>query len=83
MNVRLVATSRASLRRPVTRLAQNEEPAAPGGEAAGGGRLEGKVAVKENALILKRAKLSCPSGQWQDEDYDVLADGVKDAEAGS
>jgi hypothetical protein len=26
-------------------------------------------------LILKRAKLSRPSGQWQDEDYDVLADG--------
>jgi hypothetical protein len=27
------------------------------------------------SLILKRAKLSRPSGQWQDEDYDVLADG--------
>jgi hypothetical protein len=26
-------------------------------------------------LILKRAKLSRSSGQWQDEDYDVLADG--------
>jgi hypothetical protein len=26
-------------------------------------------------LILKRAKFSRPSGQWQDEDYDVLADG--------
>ena len=26
-------------------------------------------------LLLKRAKLSRPSGQWQDEDYDVLADG--------
>jgi hypothetical protein len=26
-------------------------------------------------LTLKRGKLSRPSGQWQDEDYDVLADG--------
>src|SRR2546421_12653246 len=26
-------------------------------------------------LILKRACGSRPSGQWQDEDYDVLADG--------
>jgi hypothetical protein len=26
-------------------------------------------------LFLKRAKFSRPSGQWQDEDYDVLADG--------
>jgi hypothetical protein len=24
-------------------------------------------------LILKRASASRPSGQWQDEDYDVLA----------
>ena len=28
-----------------------------------------------NQLLLKRAKFSRPSGQWQDEDYDVLADG--------
>ena len=27
-------------------------------------------------LILKRGKFSRPSGQWNDEDYDVLADGV-------
>jgi hypothetical protein len=27
------------------------------------------------ALILKRASASRPSGQWSDEDYDVLADG--------
>jgi hypothetical protein len=26
-------------------------------------------------LILKRAKFTRPSGQWKDEDYDVLADG--------
>jgi hypothetical protein len=28
-------------------------------------------------LILKRASASRPSGQWQDEDYDVLADGTR------
>ena len=27
------------------------------------------------ALILKRARVSRSSGEWQDEDYDVLADG--------
>jgi hypothetical protein len=27
------------------------------------------------ALTLKRANTSRPSGQWSDEDYDVLADG--------
>jgi hypothetical protein len=27
------------------------------------------------SLTLKRASASRPSGQWQDEDYDVLADG--------
>jgi hypothetical protein len=27
-------------------------------------------------LILKRAWASRPSGQWNDEDYDVLADGA-------
>jgi hypothetical protein len=26
-------------------------------------------------LILKRASASRPSGQWKDEDYDVIADG--------
>jgi hypothetical protein len=28
-----------------------------------------------SSLILKRGKFSRSSGQWQDEDYDVLADG--------
>jgi hypothetical protein len=28
------------------------------------------------ALILKRASASRPSGEWNDDDYDVLADGV-------
>jgi hypothetical protein len=27
-------------------------------------------------LILKRASTSRPSGEWDDDDYDVLADGV-------
>jgi hypothetical protein len=27
------------------------------------------------SLILKRAYISRPDGQWQDEDYDVIADG--------
>jgi hypothetical protein len=27
-------------------------------------------------LILKRASASRPSGEWNDDDYDVLADGV-------
>jgi hypothetical protein len=27
-------------------------------------------------LLLKRASASRPSGEWSDDDYDVLADGV-------
>jgi hypothetical protein len=27
-------------------------------------------------LILKRASTSCPSCEWHDDDYDVLADGA-------
>lgn len=27
-------------------------------------------------LILKRASASRPSGEWNDDDYDVLTDGV-------
>jgi hypothetical protein len=27
-------------------------------------------------MILKRAKVSRPSGQWRDDDYDVIEDGV-------
>jgi hypothetical protein len=30
----------------------------------------------ESSLILKRARASRPSGQWSDDDFDVLADGV-------
>jgi hypothetical protein len=29
-----------------------------------------------STLILKRASASRPSGQWNDDDYDVLADGA-------
>jgi hypothetical protein len=28
------------------------------------------------AMILKRASTSRPSGEWSDDDYDVLADGA-------
>jgi hypothetical protein len=27
-------------------------------------------------LVLKRASVSRPSGEWNDDDYDVVADGV-------
>jgi hypothetical protein len=27
-------------------------------------------------LMLKRASASRPSGEWSDDDYDVLADGI-------
>jgi hypothetical protein len=30
----------------------------------------------QHALILKRASASRPSGQWKEDDFDVLADGV-------
>jgi hypothetical protein len=30
----------------------------------------------QQALILKRASASRPSGQWKEDDFDVLADGV-------
>jgi hypothetical protein len=33
-------------------------------------------AAASDYLILKRASASGPSGEWNDEDYDVLADGV-------
>jgi len=32
--------------------------------------------MEKDYLILKRASASRPSGQWKDDDYDVLADGV-------
>jgi hypothetical protein len=32
--------------------------------------------METDYLILKRASASRPSGEWNDDDYDVLADGV-------
>jgi hypothetical protein len=32
--------------------------------------------MEKDYLILKRASAARPSGEWSDEDYDVLADGV-------
>jgi hypothetical protein len=32
--------------------------------------------MEKDYLILKRAAASRPSGEWNDDDYDVLADGV-------
>ena len=33
------------------------------------------IPMEKDYLILKRASLSRPSGQWNEEDYDVLANG--------
>jgi hypothetical protein len=52
-------------------LAQNEELGRAGREA-GSGRGPGPV----THLILKHAWASRPSDQWNNEDYDVLADGA-------
>jgi hypothetical protein len=32
--------------------------------------------IDDDSLILKRASASRPSGEWNDDDFDVLADGV-------
>jgi hypothetical protein len=32
--------------------------------------------MDKDYLVLKRASTSRPSGQWNDEDFEVLADGV-------
>jgi hypothetical protein len=34
------------------------------------------VAIVYSSLVLKRASASRPSGEWNDDDYDVLADGT-------
>jgi hypothetical protein len=34
------------------------------------------AAATMTILILKHAKASRPSGEWNDDDYDVLADGA-------
>jgi len=38
--------------------------------------MEGVVQGPTSALILKRASASRPSGEWNDDDFDVLADGA-------
>jgi hypothetical protein len=43
---------------------------------AGLARRRAENCVRLTALILKRASASRPSGEWKDDDYDVLADGV-------
>jgi hypothetical protein len=35
-----------------------------------------KAPMDKDHLLLKRATLSRPSGQWNDDDFDVLADGA-------
>jgi hypothetical protein len=32
--------------------------------------------MDKDYLVLKRASACRPSGEWEDDDYDVLADGV-------
>ena len=32
--------------------------------------------MEKDYLVLKRASASRPSGEWNDDDYDVLAEGV-------
>ena len=37
--------------------------------------------MDKDYLLLKRASASRPSGDWNDDDYDVLADGAVDRQA--
>jgi hypothetical protein len=39
-------------------------------------RPDGRLADMAPQLILKRASASRSSGEWKDDDYDILADGV-------
>jgi hypothetical protein len=32
--------------------------------------------MEKDYLVLKRASASRPSGEWNDDDFDVLADGI-------
>jgi hypothetical protein len=34
------------------------------------------LAIAQGRLVLKRASASRPSGEWNDDDFDVLADGA-------
>lgn len=53
------------------RRAKAEAPATGATEA-----VASTTAAQMSALILKRASVSRPSGQWRDDDYVVLKDGV-------
>jgi hypothetical protein len=57
--------------RPLARLAQDEKPGGSGCEAQRGGGM-----VPLTSLLLKRASASRPSGEWNEDDYDVLEDGA-------
>ena len=37
---------------------------------------EFKIRMTNKSLVLKRGSISRSSGQWRDDDYDVLEDGV-------
>jgi hypothetical protein len=37
---------------------------------------EFKIRMTTKSLVLKRGSISRSSGQWRDDDYDVLEDGV-------
>ncbi len=52
---------------------QDQESGEPDREAGGQRRL---AITGPAPLILKRASASRPSGEWKDDDYDVLADGT-------
>jgi hypothetical protein len=57
-----------SIQEPGARLENLNDPANP--------HLGGEQADIMSPLILKRASVSRPSGQWGDDDYDVLENGV-------
>ena len=56
---------------PLPRLAKDEERGCSCGEGRGGRGL-----APLTYLMLKRASALRPSGEWSDDDFDVLADGV-------
>jgi hypothetical protein len=37
------------------------------------------VAIVDSSLVLKRASASRPLGEWNEDDFDVLADGAVSA----
>src|SRR5262249_21328876 len=59
---------------------QGRESGRPAGAAVHQGRTDPQPQDREGArsdyLILKRASASRPSGEWNDDNYDVLCDGV-------